>query len=96
MLSLLRACGVVEREETCEKRRIVTYTVLQVPVWMNELRTKGWAVVPEAIAKEKALGYADEGYKWLESWGLGYKRSDPSTRKSSNLPWHIRGGLYAR
>ena len=63
---------------------------------MQELRSKGWTVVKETISKEKALAYADEGYKWLESWDLGYKRNDPSTRKAANLPWHIRGGLYAR
>ncbi|KAJ9365701.1 hypothetical protein C8Q69DRAFT_469814 [Paecilomyces variotii] len=66
------------------------------PEWLVELQTKGWTVVREAIPKEKALEYADKGYEWLESWNLGFNRSDPSTRKTANLPWHIRGGLYNR
>jgi hypothetical protein len=66
------------------------------PKWMTELRTKGWTVVPNALSKEKASSYADEGYKWLESWELGYDHKDESTRKTANLPWHIRGGLYAQ
>lgn len=51
-------------------------------------------MVREAVSKEKALAYADKGYEWLESWGLGFDRHDRSTHKTKNLPWHVRGGLY--
>lgn len=61
---------------------------------MKEIDSRGWTVVPKAIAREKALAYANKGYDWLESWNLGYNRQDPSTRNAANLPWHIRGGLY--
>jgi hypothetical protein len=69
---------------------------LQAPSWMTELDAQGWTVVPEAIPKAKALAYAEKGHEWLESWELGYDRNDTSTHKAANLPWHIRGGLYAR
>ncbi|OJJ08889.1 hypothetical protein ASPVEDRAFT_48021 [Aspergillus versicolor CBS 583.65] len=66
----------------------------ETPKWLVELSTKGWTVVHETIPKVKALEYADKAYDWLESWNLGFDRNDPSTRKASNLPYHIRGGLY--
>lgn len=70
--------------------------MLQNPEWLQDFHAKGWTVVREAIPKENALAYADKGYEWLESWKLGFDRNDPSTRKTENLPWHIRGGLYVR
>ncbi|PWY95919.1 hypothetical protein BO94DRAFT_530660 [Aspergillus sclerotioniger CBS 115572] len=66
------------------------------PEWMKNLRTKGWTVVPDVLTQEQAAHYADNCYEWLEGWGLGYNRHDPSTRKSADLPWHSRGGLYNR
>ena len=63
---------------------------------MHNLRSKGWTLVPKTIPREKALAYAEKGHEWLESWGRGYDRNDPSTRKTENLPFFIRGGLYAR
>ncbi|KAL2677325.1 hypothetical protein Neosp_011094 [[Neocosmospora] mangrovei] len=67
-----------------------------VPEWMRKLHDNGWTIINETISKEKALAYADKGHEWLESWNLGYKRDDPSSRKETKVPWHIRGGLYAR
>jgi hypothetical protein len=58
---------------------------MQVPDWINELRTKGWAVVSNVLEKEKALTYSENGYKWLESRGLGYDRKHPSVGEASNL-----------
>ncbi|GAD97196.1 hypothetical protein ANI_1_2256104 [Paecilomyces variotii No. 5] len=68
----------------------------KAPEWMKELRTKGWTVVPETISREKALKYADSAYSWLESWGYGYDRKDPSTRKAANLPFTHRSGIFSR
>jgi hypothetical protein len=68
----------------------------QVPQWLQELSTRGWTVVPEAIAREKALEYADQAYAWLESWKLGYDRHNESTRKASKLPFSHRAGIFAR
>ncbi|VUC26861.1 unnamed protein product [Clonostachys rosea] len=71
-------------------------TSIDAPEWMKELHTKGWTIVRGAVPKERAAYYTDKSYEWLESWGLGFQRSDPSTRKEANVPWYIRGGLYAR
>ena len=68
--------------------------LLQHPDWLVELHTKGWTVVRGALPRDRALAYADKGYEWLESWNLGFDRKDPSTRKTANLPWHTRVGLY--
>ncbi|RAL00857.1 phytanoyl-CoA dioxygenase family protein [Aspergillus ibericus CBS 121593] len=66
------------------------------PTWLKALHTKGWTIVPGVLTHEKAAYYADKCYDWLEGWGLGYNRHDPSTHKSTYLPWHTRGGLYNR
>jgi hypothetical protein len=34
--------------------------------WRDDLARDGFAVVKGAIPKEKALGYADQMYSWLE------------------------------
>ncbi|ETS76807.1 hypothetical protein PFICI_12194 [Pestalotiopsis fici W106-1] len=67
-----------------------------VPQWINELRTRGWTVVPKAIPKERALHYANEAYNWLESWNQGYSRHDSSTRTAKHLPYTHRAGIFAR
>lgn len=53
-------------------------------------------VVPNVLPREKALGYADKAYKWVEDFGLGYKRDDPSTRDVDKLHYFLRGGLTNR
>ena len=63
---------------------------------MRQLREKGWCVVKGAVPRDRADHYRDEAYKWVEGWGLGYDRNDPSTRLTKNMPWSVRGGLYAR
>ncbi|KAK2589642.1 hypothetical protein QQS21_012682 [Conoideocrella luteorostrata] len=64
------------------------------PPWLHDLHKNGWALVKEAVPKERVLKYADKGEDWLESWGMGYKRNDPSTWKSTNVPLHRYGGLF--
>jgi hypothetical protein len=48
------------------------------------------------ISKEKAQHYVDEMYKWLESFGLGFKADDRSTWHIANVPKFDKGGLYHR
>lgn len=52
----------------------------------------GYAVVP-ALDREKALQYADEIHSWLEGFGLGYKRDDPSTIREECLPIITEKGM---
>ncbi|KAJ5621819.1 hypothetical protein N7528_005051 [Penicillium herquei] len=82
--------------ETKLSLALMNETTEDAPSWLNDLHTRGWAIVPETIPKEKALHYASEAYSWLESWGLGYQRSDPSTRKEENLPFTHRNGIFNR
>lgn len=46
----------------------------------------GFCVVKGAISPEKAISYSEDIHEWLESFGLGYKRDDPSTIKEEHLP----------
>lgn len=39
-----------------------------------------------AIGREKAYYYIDQMHEWLESFGLGYKRDDPSTIREEVVP----------
>ncbi|WVW84368.1 hypothetical protein I302_106402 [Kwoniella bestiolae CBS 10118] len=64
------------------------------PQWQRDLHDKGWALVKAAVPKERALRYAEEGEKWLEGFNMGYKRDDPTTYKSTNIPKHRYGGLF--
>ncbi|BGP19026.1 hypothetical protein JCM10213v2_007106 [Rhodosporidiobolus nylandii] len=61
--------------------------------WRDEIVSKGYTVVP-AISVQKALEIRDRAHCWLENFGLGYKRDDPSTYTRENLPVSIKGGMY--
>ncbi|KAI0476580.1 hypothetical protein GGR56DRAFT_481415 [Xylariaceae sp. FL0804] len=54
----------------------------------DDLLRDGYVVVKGAIPRERADQYAEEMYKYLETFkgGLGYKRDDPSTVQEKNLP----------
>jgi hypothetical protein len=61
------------------------------PAWLQQLRTDGWCVVPGVLPREKALSYADKMYKWVEDFGLGFDRNDPSTRTKDKLHFFYKG-----
>lgn len=52
----------------------------------QDLVRDGYAVVKGVVPQEKAFAYADEIKQWLEDFGLGYKRDDPSTIREECLP----------
>ena len=60
----------------------------------NMKLTYYWALVKQAVPKERALKYAEQGEEWLEGFNMGYKRDDQSTWKSQNIPKHRHGGLF--
>ncbi|KAJ0121515.1 uncharacterized protein J7T55_008679 [Diaporthe amygdali] len=64
------------------------------PQWLHDLHRNGWALVKEAVPRERALNYAQKAEDWLEGFKLGYKRDDRSTWKSKNIPRHRHGGLF--
>ena len=64
--------------------------------WAHHTDCVGWTVVPDVIGRDKADACAGEAYKWIESWGLGFDRHDPKTRRPETQPWSVHSGLYAR
>ena len=66
------------------------------PAWLNDLRNKGYAVVPNLVPKERCDAYVNDALTWLEDFGLGFKRDDVGTWHEDRLPIHHKGGLYNR
>jgi hypothetical protein len=54
----------------------------------DDLLRDGFCVVKGAIPRERADQYAEEMYKYVETFkgGLGFKRDDPSTYLETNMP----------
>ncbi|TYJ53001.1 hypothetical protein B9479_006378 [Cryptococcus floricola] len=63
---------------------------------LEDLDTKGWAVVKNVIPLERAQEYEERAYAWLESFGKGFKRDDKDTWKVENMPAFDRGGMFKR
>ena len=66
------------------------------PAWLDDLRTKGYAVVPDLVPQERCDAYVNDALTWLEDFGLGFKRDDKETWHGDKLPVHHVGGLYNR
>jgi hypothetical protein len=66
------------------------------PSWLDDLETKGYAVVPGVIPQEACDEFVKEAWDWLESFPYGFKRDDRSTWTSEHLPHGPTGGLYNR
>ncbi|KAH8685360.1 hypothetical protein BGZ60DRAFT_476597 [Tricladium varicosporioides] len=61
--------------------------------WHRDLIRDGYAVVKGAIPRERADGYANDMFTWLEEFNLGYKRDDPSTIHKDHLPFITEKGM---
>lgn len=61
------------------------------PEWLHQLRTQGFAVVKGVIPRERAEAYADRMYQWVEDFGLGFDRNDPSTRTKDKIHFFYKG-----
>ncbi|CRG92017.1 hypothetical protein PISL3812_09071 [Talaromyces islandicus] len=59
----------------------------------DNLARDGYAVIKGAIPQDRALHYADEMFSWLEGFGLGYNRNDPSTVHKDKLPMINEKGM---
>jgi hypothetical protein len=66
------------------------------PAWLDDLRTKGYAVVPNLVPQERCDEYVNDALTWLEDFGLGFQRGDKETWCEDKLPVHHKGGLYNR
>ncbi|ORY32186.1 hypothetical protein BCR39DRAFT_504505 [Naematelia encephala] len=62
--------------------------------YIEDLRTKGYCVIPSILPKERCDGYVDDALTWLEDFKLGFKRDDNKTWKTECLPIGHKGGLY--
>lgn len=47
--------------------------------FLEDLRTKGYAVIPSIIPQDRVERYIDDAHSWLEEFGMGYKRDDKAT-----------------
>ncbi|KEF52428.1 uncharacterized protein A1O9_11669 [Exophiala aquamarina CBS 119918] len=54
--------------------------------WRDDLNRDGYAVIKGAIPKTRAGEYSDKFYSYIEDFGLGYSRHDPSTVRKEKLP----------
>ncbi|EED13683.1 conserved hypothetical protein [Talaromyces stipitatus ATCC 10500] len=52
----------------------------------DQLNRDGYAVIKGAIPRDRADKYADAFWSYIEDFGLGFKRDDPSTVKRDMLP----------
>jgi hypothetical protein len=52
----------------------------------DDLARDGVAVIKGAIPRDRALGYRDAAFKWLEAWPFGFKLDDPWTWNNDHLP----------
>ncbi|GAA6037987.1 hypothetical protein JCM8097_009527 [Rhodosporidiobolus ruineniae] len=59
----------------------------------DDIVRDGYAVVKGVIPTERAQEYVQEFHQWLEDFGLGYKRDDPSTIREECLPVLHQKGL---
>ncbi|KAL3464919.1 hypothetical protein BJX64DRAFT_286106 [Aspergillus heterothallicus] len=54
--------------------------------WRDDLVRDGYAVIRGAISLNRAQGYADEMYSWLEEFNLGFDRNNLATAREKHLP----------
>lgn len=52
----------------------------------DDLARDGFAVVKGAVPSDRAAGYVDRMYSWLEGFKLGFDRNDLSTVHEDHLP----------
>lgn len=51
----------------------------------------GFVVIPSVLSRQKAKHYADQAYSWVEKFGCGFDRNDPSTHTVDKLPYFVKG-----
>lgn len=61
----------------------------------DDLVRDGYAVIKGAIPPERAAQHASNFHQYLEDFGFGYKRDDPSTIRSDCLPVITEKGMVS-
>lgn len=59
----------------------------------DDLARDGFCVVKNVFSQEKCNKIMGQMHEWLESFGMGYNRHDPSTRREECLPIIHQKGL---
>ena len=59
---------------------------LPTSTWLEDLHNNGFAIVKNAVPKDRAEGYVQSMYKWLETFPFGFKKDDKSTWTKEHLP----------
>lgn len=54
--------------------------------WLEDLETSGFAVVKNAVPKDRAARYVESMYGWLEKFPFGFRKDDKSTWTEKHLP----------
>lgn len=62
--------------------------------WRDDLFRDGYVVVKNVLSEEKAEGYMERMFEWLETFPYGFDKSDKSTWTKECLPEHMKGGMY--
>lgn len=60
--------------------------------WRDDFARDGYYVVKGAIPADRAEQYRQRGFNWIENWGLGFRRDDPSTWTKEHIPVVRKGG----
>lgn len=84
-VTITQAVPVV-RAEAPRGRMIVDGRPTNYGDFRDDLNRDGYAVIKGAVPRERGLAYSDTFYSYLEGFGLGYDRNDPSTVQRANLP----------
>ncbi|KAH3950684.1 hypothetical protein HBI56_204600 [Parastagonospora nodorum] len=62
--------------------------------WRDDLFRDGYVVVKNVLPAEKAEGYKQRMFEWLETFPYGFDKNDKSTWVKECLPEHMKGGMY--
>lgn len=59
----------------------------------DDLVRDGFCIIKGAVPKERAAQYVDEMLTWVEDFGLGFDRNDPSTVREEMMPVITEKGM---
>lgn len=63
--------------------------------WRDDLARDGFVVLKGAVPKEKALGYRQSFFDWIEKWGMGFDQKNRSTWIPEKVPVVRKGGMVS-
>lgn len=61
--------------------------------WRDDFFKHGYALVKNAVPRERALGYQKRALDWLTKFNMGLDYNDPSTWNADHLPVMMNAGM---